>query len=136
MIRSMFSVWFTAGVFGGLCNALFVWGTGYTKLNEAMGLAIKPEWSPAFLYGKMVWGGIWGCLFYFVETLWNLTFASALLIGLAPTAVQLFYVFPVMAKKGMMGKDLGRWTWIYVIAANWVWAAAAYAWFRSSVELI
>ena len=130
MISPMVSVWFTAGALGGLLNAVFVWGTGTLGLNQAMGLAIKPEWSPGFLYGKMVWGGIWGCLLYFLGKFGEITLVCALLVSLAPTAVQLFYVFPFMAKKGMLGKDLGRWTWLYVIAANFVWAAGAYAWLR------
>ena len=133
MMSPMFSVWFAAGVFGGLLNAVFVWGTGQIGLNQAVGIAIKPPWSTELLYGKLVWGGIWGCLFYFLGKQWELTLGCALLVSLAPTAVQLFYVFPAMAKKGMMGKDLGRWTWLYLIAANAVWALGAYGWFKASI---
>ena len=133
MIESMFSIWFVAGVFGGLLNAVFVWVTGRFGINRAIGLAVKPDWTTGFLYNKLVWGGIWGVLFYFVGKSYPITLYPAFLVSLAPTAVQLFYIFPLMAKKGFAGKDLGRFTWAYVIVSNLVWAVGAYGWFKSSI---
>ena len=57
------SICYTAGLIGGLATAVFVWAGGAYGLSAMLGVAIAPEWTPAFLYQKMVWGGIWGLVF-------------------------------------------------------------------------
>lgn len=131
MLDAALSVWFAAGVFGGLLNAVFVWGTGRAGVNQMLGLSITPKWTVGFLYNKLVWGGIWGSLFYFVDQARVITLGVAFLVSLAPTAVQLFYVFP-KGQKGTAGKMLGRFTWAYVIVANAVWGFGALWWYNAT----
>ena len=57
------SLVFAAGCLGGLFNSLAVWIFGELGITAALGVKIAPQLSPAFLYPRLVWGGIWGLLF-------------------------------------------------------------------------
>ena len=57
------SLVFAAGVLGGLLNSLAVWGAGELGITAAAGVKIAPKLSAAWLYPRLVWGGIWGILF-------------------------------------------------------------------------
>ena len=50
-----------------------------------------------------------------------------LVFSLAPTAVQLFVVFPKVGK-GVMGLDLGNLTPLFVLVFNAVWGIVAGLW--------
>jgi len=126
------SVCFTAGLIGGLTNAIFVWGTGAFGLSAMMGVAIAPAWTPPWLYQRLVWGGIWGLAFV-LPILSGSILARGFVFGLGPTAVQLLVVFPKMLGKGMYGLELGHLTPVYVVLANTVWGVAA-AWWMSISE--
>jgi len=54
------SLVFAAGCIGGLANSISVWGMGKLGITGAMGVSIAPDWSPAWLYPRIVWGGLWG----------------------------------------------------------------------------
>src|SRR3989344_1367286 len=117
VISEYLSICLAAGAFGGVINALFVWGTGKFVINEKFGLNIKPPWTKDFIYNKVIWGAIWGLIFFFFDQV-EVTIFHALIISIAPTLVQLFYVLPVVQKRKPMGKDLGSLTWLYVFVAN------------------
>lgn len=125
------SLWFSAGVLGGITNAVFVWGTGALGVNAALGISIAPPWSPGFLYQRMVWGGIWGLMFalpYLRHSIW----LRGTLFGLAPTLVVLTVVLPFQMNKGMFGLELGALVPVFAIVANAVWGVTAAAWIRAS----
>ena len=120
---------FAAGCFGGLMNSLTVWLFGKYGISSMLDVSIAPALSAAWLYPRIVWGGIWGILFILPllnnEEQW---FIKGSLLSLFPTAVQLFYIFPEVAGKGMAGMDLGMLTPLLVVFFNWVWGImAAYA---------
>jgi hypothetical protein len=54
---------FAAGCFGGLLNSLAVWIFGEVGITSALGVKIAPPLTAAWLYPRLVWGGIWGVLF-------------------------------------------------------------------------
>ncbi len=118
---------FAAGCFGGLMNSLTVWLFGKYGISSMLDVSITPTLTSAWLYPRIVWGGIWGILFIlpFLNEKWLL---KGLLLSLAPTAVQLFYIFPEVAGKSMAGMDLGMLTPLLVIFFNAVWGImTAYA---------
>ncbi len=87
------SLVFVAGCWGALLNSLAVWLFGALGIAPALGVHIAPALTPAFLYPKLVWGGLWG--FLFLIPLGRRSFpARGLLFSLGPTLVQLFVVFP------------------------------------------
>ena len=122
---------FAAGCFGGLLNSLAVWIFGEIGITTALGVSIAPKLSAAWLYPRIVWGGIWGALF--LLPLWQRkVLIKGLIYSLGPTLVQLFIVFPLKANKGAMGLDLGTLTPVFVIIFNAIWGVAAAIWLRWS----
>jgi hypothetical protein len=47
---------FSAGCLGGLANSIAVWVFGVIGITTALGVAIAPSISPAWLYPRIVWG--------------------------------------------------------------------------------
>jgi len=102
-------IYFAAGCLGALVNSLTVWLFGDVGITSA-----------AWLYPRIVWGGIWGLLF-FLPMLNSKLIRKGSLLSLFPTAVQLFIIFPFKANKGIAGLGLGQLTPAFVIFFNWIW---------------
>jgi len=111
---------FGAGCAGGLANSLVVWAFGHWGLTAALGVHISPHISPAWLYPRIVWGGIWG-LAFLLPLMPGRLLSKGLVLSLGPTIIQLFVVFPLKAHKGTAGLDLGLYTPLFVLFFNAVW---------------
>ncbi len=122
---------FSAGAFGGLANGLAVWLFGRLGITAALGVGIAPGLSPAMLYPRIVWGGLWGFLFLLGRPRGN-AWKRGLVLSLGPTLVQLLYIFPLKSGQGVLGLDLGLLTPLFVVFFNAVWGLAAVLWFRLS----
>ena len=123
------SMMFGAGCLGGLVNSLAVWLFGLYGITAAFGVKIAPQLSASWLYPRIVWGGIWGFLF-FLPLMKKKYLTRGLVFSLGPTLVQLFVVFPMKANKGVMGLDLGSLTPLAVVVFNAVWGVTAAIWLR------
>ena len=123
------TVVFGAGCLGGLVNSLAVWLCGYYGITSALGVKIAPQLSAAWLYPRIVWGGIWGILFLLPLMKRNYL-TQGLIFSLGPTLVQLFVIFPMKANKGVMGLDLGALTPVAVVVFNAIWGITAAIWLR------
>jgi hypothetical protein len=126
---SKLSMVFGAGCLGGLFNSLVVWLFGFYGITSAFGVKIAPQLSAAWLYPRIVWGGIWGLLFL-LPLMKKSIFLRGLIFSLGPTLVQLLIVFPMKASKGVMGLDLGSLTPLAVVVFNAVWGVTAAIWLR------
>lgn len=113
-------IFFAAGCVGGLANSLTVWWCGDLGITQLFGVAIAPSLSAAWLYPRIVWGGIWGLLFL-LPLINSRLLVKGLLLSLLPTAVQLFVVFPLQANKGIGGLELGLLTPVFVVFFNGIW---------------
>ena len=122
---------FAAGCLGGLANSLVVWAFGTLGIAAALGVQIAPPLSPPWLYPRIVWGGIWG-LAFLLPFLSGRLYLKGALLSLGPTLVQLLIVFPLKAKKGVLGLDLGLLTPLLVVVYNLVWGYAAAWWIEST----
>lgn len=113
-------IFFAAGCLGALANSITVWLFGNLGITSSLGVAIAPSFTSAWLYPRIVWGGIWGLLFILPmlqsKFLWKGT-----ILSLFPTAIQLFVVFPLKAHKGIAGIELGIYAPLFVLFFNWVW---------------
>ncbi len=125
------SLVFAAGCLGGLINSLAVWIFGELGISSALGVSIAPKLTPAWLYPRLVWGGIWGLLFL-LPLMKTSIFARGLIYSIGPTLVQLFVVFPMKANKGMLGLDLGMLTPVLVVIFNAIWGWSAAIWLKST----
>ncbi len=111
---------FAAGSAGGLANSIAVWLFGLYGISSALGVKISPDLTPAWLYPRIVWGGIWGTLFLF-PLLKHSSFKQGLFYSLGPSIAQLLIVFPYKANKGLLGLDLGELTPVLVLFFNAIW---------------
>lgn len=127
------SLVFASGCLGGLINSFAVWFVGKKGIASALGVRIAPQWHPAWLYPRIVWGGIWGALFL-LPLLRKSVLARGFLFSLAPTLVQLLYIFPVHSGNGMLGLNLGNYTPLFVLFYNMIWGISAAAWLRLAGE--
>lgn len=131
-MNEMLKTWamvFAAGCVGGLANSVAVWSFGKLGLSSAMGVKIAPAWTPAWLYQRIVWGGLWGFLFL-LPFLQSSVLLRGVLYSLGPTAVVLLVVFPLQAKKGMFGLELGAMTPVFAFIVNAVWGIATAWWLK------
>lgn len=117
-------VYFAAGCLGGLANSLAVWAFGAYGITHQFGVAIAPTLTPAWLYPRIVWGGIWGFVFL-LPFLNSKLITKGAIISIFPTLVQLLVVFPLKAHKGYFGLDLGMYTPAFVVFFNLVWGIVA-----------
>ncbi len=124
---------FASGCLGGLLNSFAVWFLGQKGVPALLGVKIAPHWSASWLYPRVVWGGICGALFL-LPVLRKSVFGRGLLFSLGPTVVQLFYVFPMVEGKGMLGLGLGDFTPLFVFFYNLVWGLTAAAWLTMADE--
>ncbi len=121
---TLMTVCFCAGVLGALCSSLIVWQAGQMGIPAMAGVRMSPSLTPDWLYGRLVWGGLWG-LTYFL-TVGSLKsrrhwVRKGLWISLIPTAFQLLFVYPDMTRHGWLGLDLGQFTPLFVVLYNLIW---------------
>ncbi|MEW5911019.1 MAG: hypothetical protein AB1814_00530 [Thermodesulfobacteriota bacterium] len=121
---------FAAGALGGLANAVAIWLAGVSGLTAALKVSLAPALTPALIYHRMVWGGIFGLLM-FLPLFRRSIFWRGLIFSLAPTALQLFVIFP-NAGQGLYGLALGTLTPAFVLLFNAIWGWFAAAWLRGA----
>ena len=88
--------------------------------DNRIDLPITNSLTASWLYPRIVWGGIWGMIF-FLPLLNSKPLAKGSILSLFPTIVQLFFIFPYKANKGVAGMELGVFTPLFVLIFNWVW---------------
>jgi hypothetical protein len=125
------SLAYAAGCVGGLSNSLVLWFFGAQGINQLLGVKLAPSLTPAFLYPRVVWGGLWGLLFLLpwpANNIWT----QGLIFSLGPTLVQLFLVFPLRLEKGILGLEIGLLTPLLVVFFNAIWGLGTAWWLRLS----
>lgn len=125
------SLCFAAGAAGALANSWVAWYVGSMGIPRQLGVGLAPGWSLAWLYPRLVWGGLWGLVFLlplWKHGFWVGVFSRGVLLSLFPTAFQLFYVFPFIVGKGFMGLALGKLTPVFVLFYNALWGFCTALW--------
>ena len=117
-------IYFAAGCLGALVNSIVVWLFGSFGITRSAGVSIAPSLTASWLYPRIVWGGLWGLLFV-LPMLESKLLRKGALLSLFPTAIQLFFIFPLKEHKGMAGIELGLLTPLFVLFFNWVWGFVA-----------
>jgi hypothetical protein len=121
---ALLAVCFVGGMLGGLICSLFIWMLGNWGITALLNVRIAPELSAAWLYPRLVWGGIWAIPYFFsvgfprARRRWV---RKGLYLSLLPTLYMLFVVFPYHRGLGQAGLALGMLTPAVVLATNLVW---------------
>jgi hypothetical protein len=125
------SLVFVAGCWGAVLNGLAIWLFGMLGLTSALGVKIAPALTAAFIYPRLVWGGLWGFLFLLPagRQTWPI---RGLIFSLAPTLVQVCLVFPYQTHKGFLGLELGYLTPVMVLFYNAIWGLGAGFWLKGA----
>ncbi|MDJ0876931.1 MAG: hypothetical protein QNJ02_16790 [Desulfobacterales bacterium] len=123
------AIYYAAGSAGALVSSLALWLCGTNGITAFLQVSIHPRLSPEWLYPRLVWGGIWG-LMLFLPLVKSRLLMRSLLISLGPTAAQLFYVYPVLQHRGLLGLKLGLLTPVVIAGIHWIWGMAALACLR------
>ena len=116
-------IFFSAGCAGGLAYGVAVSTFGDLGITSALGVSFHHNLTPGWVYSQIVWGGIWGMLFFLPLSQSNL-FIKGTILSLLPTPFQLFVVFPLLTNHSIGGIDLGFLTPVIILFFNWVWGVA------------
>jgi hypothetical protein len=109
---------------GALCSSVVAWQVGQLGLPAMAGVRISPSLSPDWLYSRLVWGGLWGLVYFLAvapQKFRRHWARKGLWISLLPTAFQLLFVYPYMTSHGLLGLGLGQLTPLFIFLFNLVW---------------
>ena len=88
------------------------------------GVTLAPELTQSWLCPRLIWGGLWGLLYFLsvrVPRARRYWARKGMWISLLPTAIQLFYVYPYQSPFGLLGLGLGALTPLFVTLLNLIW---------------
>jgi len=115
---------FAAGCVGAFFQCLVMWLFTRYGLMHSLQVNLSGSINPAWMYPRIVWGGLWGLLFL-LPILSGGIFVRSFVIALIPACVQLFVIYPIYEGKGVAGLSLGMLTPFLVLFFYWIWALAA-----------
>lgn len=120
----LLAVCFCAGLLGALFCSLLLVLAAKLGLFVLAGVHLVPQLQPAWLYPRLVWGGLWGGAYFLAvrpQYARNRWARRGIWISILPTAFELVVVFPYLSGHGLLGQDLGQLTPLVVLLANMVW---------------
>jgi hypothetical protein len=124
--RSLFCICFCAGLLGALASSIAAWLAAKAGLPQWFGVDLVPAWTAAWIYPRLVKGGLWGLLFFTTissprsRKQWV---RKGLWLSLLPAAWQLFFIYPNRTYYGILGLGLGTFTPLFVILYALIWGA-------------
>jgi hypothetical protein len=123
---------FTGGLVGAFVDSFDIWLLGVLGITASLGVGMRPEFTPPWLYPRLVWGGIFGLLFA-TPFLKGRPVFRGIVFSLLPSALMLFIVLPNMGK-GLLGLGFGNLTPALVVGLNFIWGIVGACWYRVSVR--
>jgi hypothetical protein len=63
MLLRKLSSSFTGGLVGAFVDSFNIWILGVIGITGLLGVGMRPEFTPPWLYPRLVWGGLFGLLF-------------------------------------------------------------------------
>lgn len=131
MIRNVSGA-FAGGALGAFVDSFNVWFMGKVGISDILQVGMKPEFTPTWLYPRMVWGGIWALLL--LLPLWkHRQIFRGCAFSLIPSAMMLFMVLPSMGK-GMFGLGFGTLTPVVVVGLNFIYGIVASIWYETTMK--
>jgi hypothetical protein len=124
--RSLFCICFCSGLLGALAYCGVAWMAAAIGLPQWCGVDLVPQWTAAWVYPRLIQGGLWGLLFFITVSSprsRNQWVRKGLWVSLVPMVLQLFYVFPNRTTYGLLGLGLGTLTPAFIVLYNLTWGA-------------
>ena len=123
---------FAGGVVGTLVAAFAVWLFGNLGLASTLGINFAPKLGLAWMYPRIVWGGVLGFLFL-LPLLKGQNLLRGILFSLVPT-LMVFLKFVPGLEKSIFGLSFGPMRPELVLIINFAWGISAAFWYRESVR--
>lgn len=123
---------YAGGTLGALVDSANIWALGYFGITARLGVSMKPEFHGAWLYPRLVWGGLW-MLLLVLPVAEKRPALRGMLISLLPSAMMLLVVFPQQGK-GYYGLGYGLLTPLLVIVLNLIYGLVAAYWYRMTAK--
>ncbi|MHB8708156.1 MAG: hypothetical protein ACYC9I_04725 [Desulfuromonadales bacterium] len=120
----LLAVCFCAGLLGALLSGLLLCLAAKFGAFELAGLHFSPRLKPDWFYPRLVWGGLWGMVYFLAVGQANARgrwVRRGMWVSILPTAFELLVVFPYWSGHGLFGQQLGRLTPVLVFLANLTW---------------
>ena len=120
----LLAVCFCSGLLGALASGLLLWLAAKLGVLKLAGVTLIPQFTAAWFYPRLVWGGLWGLVYFLAvgpthsRQRWA---RRGMLISLLPTAFELLVVFPYFRGLGLFGQQLGRLTPAVIVLVNLAW---------------
>jgi len=131
MIRKISGA-FAGGALGAFVDSFNIWFMGKVGISDLLRVGMKPEFTAAWLYPRMVWGGIWALLL--IVPLWKQRqVLRGCAFSLIPSSMMLLMVLPSMGK-GTLGLGFGALTPVVVVGLNFIYGVVASLWFERTIK--
>jgi hypothetical protein len=117
------SIAFAAGAVGALALGVFLLILRDTGVLANLGIRPPPVRMPEFLYGRMVWGGIWALLFV-LPVMTGQWLLRGVVVGVLASLAAIFYFNPAWQGAAFNFVAL-------IFVANAVWGIVAAGWYRA-----
>src|SRR5512139_3665216 len=114
----LLAVCFCAGMLGALLSGLLLGLAGKFGAFALLGVNLAPQLKPVWFYPRLVWGGLWGLIYFLTvgpahaRGRWA---RRGMLVSILPTAFELLVVFPHWQGAGLLGQQLGRYPPLVVL---------------------
>ncbi len=119
---------FTGGAIGALIDSINIWILGQAGVTAMLGISLHPQFTPAWLYPRLVWGGLWAMLLI-LPFFRQKTAQRGILMSLVPTTMMLIMVLPEMGL-GLLGLKAGLLTPLLVLLLNFIYGIVASFWYK------
>ena len=119
-MRRKLPIVFSSGAFGGFIEALSFYVFSLAGIVTMFGMPAAPGWKPEMIYRPVVWGGLWGIVF-FIPFLDELYILKGVVLSLLPTLAA-WYIF--IPRRMPANTHLGLKNLLLIIILNSIWGVA------------
>lgn len=119
------TIFFGAGVLGAVAKGFVIWVLAALGIPAGIWALVASAYAPGWAYYGLVWGGLWGFLF-FIPISKRRHIDKGVLLSLVPTIIQLFMSFP-RSGSGFFQLIFGI---LLIFILNAVWGVVTSLWIR------
>ena len=109
-----------AGAMGGFTSGILVWALGAVGITPALGFAMTPELTVAWMFRRMFASAIWGFIFL-IPIYRSAPVKRGAVLGILPWLSSILLVLPYRMDAGFLGLDLGLGTPVWTLFFGAVW---------------
>lgn len=125
------SLSFASGMAGAFVARLVLYGFERWGVLSKFNVDLNASLDTVSLYPFLIWGGIFGLIFFFPIFGARNIFERSLLLALVPMLIMFLYVYPSVEHTGYFGFGYGVFTPLFVFILSFVWSLTTALWLRT-----